>query len=300
MTLRLVNDTKRRAVVARAASVLDCSVRAETQERRPWPEAREDRRSRTTRIERLQRQAARHGGVPAAARSRPAYKRAGSDPELTLVAKLSQATPCPGTAVVPSGAVARAVSELGGERGEVAGRTRPDADQRVVQRRDQRGAVAVGERLDDRLADGLGSGAAGRLAPRERRAAARARPRARGRSRRAAPPRAPPPPRARRLRRAAPTASRGAAPSGTAPRRTATAPSGRAPRRARDPPRPARAAPAGRWRAGRGTRRAASARRAAPRPRSAAPDGCRAAASRAARRARGPRRPARPSPGEAR
>ena len=35
------------------------------------------------------------------------YKRAGSDPELTLVAKLSQATPCPGTAIVPQAAPLR-------------------------------------------------------------------------------------------------------------------------------------------------------------------------------------------------
>ena len=67
VTLRLVNDTKQRAVVADCLFP-DCSVRLSRKSVGAWPEAREDRvLGRPHR--RLQRQAARQGGVPAGARS---------------------------------------------------------------------------------------------------------------------------------------------------------------------------------------------------------------------------------------
>ena len=104
VTLRLVNDTKQRAVVADCLFP-DCSVRLSRKSVGPG--------RKLERIEfsddRIDVFTVKRRGTEACLRVRvqAGYKRAGSDPELTLVAKLSQATPCPGTAIVPKAAPLR-------------------------------------------------------------------------------------------------------------------------------------------------------------------------------------------------
>ena len=104
VTLRLVNDTKQRAVVAECLFP-DCSVRLRRKSVGPGRKLERielsDDRIDVFSVKRLGKEACLRVRVQAG------YKRAGSDPELTLVAKLSQATPCPGTAVVPQAAQPR-------------------------------------------------------------------------------------------------------------------------------------------------------------------------------------------------
>ena len=103
VTLRLVNDTKQPAVVADCL-LPDCSVRGS---RKSVGAGRK--------LERIEFSdddidvfSVRQRGAATCLRVRvqAGYKRAGSDPELTLVARLSQATPCPGTAIIPKAAPA--------------------------------------------------------------------------------------------------------------------------------------------------------------------------------------------------
>ena len=104
MTLRLVNDTKQRAVVADCLFP-DCSVRAS---RKSVGAGRKLERIEFS-DDRIDVFSVRQLGKEACLRVRvqAGYKRAGSDPELILVARLSQATPCPGAAIVPKAAPLR-------------------------------------------------------------------------------------------------------------------------------------------------------------------------------------------------
>jgi hypothetical protein len=104
VTLRLVNDTQQRAVVADCLFP-DCSIR--------WRRKRLGPGRTLERVEssddRIDVFSVRRLGEETCLQVRvhAGYKRAGSDPELTLVAKLSQAKACPGTPVVPKAVPSR-------------------------------------------------------------------------------------------------------------------------------------------------------------------------------------------------
>lgn len=69
----------------------------------------------------------------------------------TLAVRVSKATPCPGTTVLPEPATRN--GDLGSQGGEVARRPRAYPDQCVVERVDEHGAITVGQRLHQRLAN---------------------------------------------------------------------------------------------------------------------------------------------------
>jgi hypothetical protein len=104
VTLRLVNDTQQSAVVADCLFP-DCSIGRRRKRLGPG-RTLERLESSDDRVDVF---SVRRLGEETCLRVRvhAGYERAGSDPELTLVAKLSQATACPGTPVVPKAVPSR-------------------------------------------------------------------------------------------------------------------------------------------------------------------------------------------------
>jgi hypothetical protein len=102
VTVRLRNDTGQGVAVARCTD-RHCAARL-TPRRVASGQALERVEQSSNRIDRFR---VTRAGEPATClplRVHAGYTLAGSDPSVVLVAKLSQATPCPGTAVVPKAA----------------------------------------------------------------------------------------------------------------------------------------------------------------------------------------------------